>query len=293
MADQQLEAVAACEKEVVELHEFFVLWFAGKLPDEAFDTFLARFSDDFEMVTPSGTTVTKAGLGGMRAAKGSNAAWRIYIEELRLRVVPASGGRIVTGTYWELQQGAKASAPTNGRISTPLLELDASARPNGVRWLRLHETWLPEATVAAVDWEAKAAAAAGSFIDKLALVCVQDRKQLVVRSRGKTAFFTPGGKREAGESDAQALVRECKEELTVDLVQTTIAPYGVFRAQAFGKPEGTQVRLTCYTADYTGMLQASEEIEELRWIGSDCPESDLSVTGRMILADLKAKDLID
>ena len=30
-----------------------------------------------------------------------------------------------------------------------------------------------------------------------------------------------------------------------------------------------------------------------RWVTSDCPESDLSVTGLMILADLKAKDLID
>lgn len=150
-------AIVACEKEVVDLHEFFTQWFAGLLPDEAFDAFLTRFSDAFEMVTPSGTTVTKAGLGGMRGAKGSNLEWKIYIREMKLGVVPASGGRIVSGTYWELQQGAKASAPTNGRISTPLLELDGSVQPNGVRWLRLHETWLPAGVLAAVDWEAAAA----------------------------------------------------------------------------------------------------------------------------------------
>lgn len=51
--------------------------------------------------------------------------------------------------------------------------------------------------------------------------------------------------------------------------------------------------MTCYTADYDGDLFANEEIEELRWITSDCPASGLSVTGRMILADLKAKNLID
>jgi 8-oxo-dGTP pyrophosphatase MutT (NUDIX family) len=102
-----------------------------------------------------------------------------------------------------------------------------------------------------------------SYIDKLALILVRDRKQLVARTAGKTAFFTPGGKREDGESDAQALVRECKEELNVEIVPETMKPYGVFQAQAFGKPEGTMVRMTCYTADYEGTLTASSEIEEL------------------------------
>ena len=65
---------------------------------------------------------------------------------------------------------------------------------------------------------------AKSFIDKLALILVRDRKQLVARSKGKAAFFTPGGKREAGESDEDALVRECKEELTVEIDRATIKP---------------------------------------------------------------------
>jgi len=132
-----------------------------------------------------------------------------------------------------------------------------------------------------------------TFIDKLALVLVRDRMQLVARSKGKTAFFTPGGKRESGESDQEALVRECREELSVSLVRESITPYGTFEAQAFGKPEGTTVRMTCYTADYEGTLQASNEIEELKWIRSDCPRGDLSITGLMILDDLTSKGLID
>eukprot|EP00547_Thalassionema_nitzschioides_P000629 CAMPEP_0194212626 /NCGR_PEP_ID=MMETSP0156-20130528/12670_1 /TAXON_ID=33649 /ORGANISM="Thalassionema nitzschioides, Strain L26-B" /LENGTH=134 /DNA_ID=CAMNT_0038940497 /DNA_START=87 /DNA_END=491 /DNA_ORIENTATION=- len=133
-----------------------------------------------------------------------------------------------------------------------------------------------------------------AFIDKLALVLVRNRQQLVVRSKGKTAFFTPGGKREKGESDEQALCRECKEELTIDLVKESIAPYGVFEAQAFGKPTGTMVRMTCYTADdFLGELQPNEEVEELRWVKSDFSREKLTVTGEMILDDLKRKDLID
>jgi 8-oxo-dGTP pyrophosphatase MutT (NUDIX family) len=130
-----------------------------------------------------------------------------------------------------------------------------------------------------------------SYIDKLALILVRGRRQLVARSRGKQVFFTPGGKRELGESDEQALRRECKEELTVDLVN--IQPYGVFEAQAFGKPAGTSVRMTCYTADDEGTLQPSEEVEELLWIQSDFARDKLTVTGLMILDDLKQKNLID
>jgi len=132
-----------------------------------------------------------------------------------------------------------------------------------------------------------------NYIDKLALVLVENRKQLVVRSQGKQVFFTPGGKREPGETDEQALVRECQEELTIDLIPSTIQPYGVFSAQAFGKSPGIKVRMTCYTAQYRGQLTPNEEIEELRWITSTCPHEDLTVTGVMLLEDLQKKGLID
>lgn len=55
------------------------------------------------------------------------------------------------------------------------------------------------------------------YIDKLAFIYLQDRKLLVTLSRGKDVWYIPGGKREAGETDEQALTREVKEELDVDL----------------------------------------------------------------------------
>ena len=51
--------------------------------------------------------------------------------------------------------------------------------------------------------------------------------------------------------------------------------------------------MTCYTARWAGTITPNEEIEEIRWVTSECPHEDLSVTGLMILKDLKAKDLID
>ncbi|MGR5142612.1 NUDIX hydrolase [Photobacterium sp. DNB23_23_1] len=103
-------------------------------------------------------------------------------------------------------------------------------------------------------------------IDKLAWVFIRDGKLLTVRSKGKELFYLPGGKREAGESDKQALIREIKEELSVDLVADTMKYVEVFTAQADGKEQGVSVKLTCYTSDYKGELQPDAEIEELKFV---------------------------
>jgi 8-oxo-dGTP diphosphatase len=102
-----------------------------------------------------------------------------------------------------------------------------------------------------------------TYIDKLAYVHLKDKKVLTTLSYGKDTWYIPGGKREAGESDHEALIREVKEELNVDLIPSTIQHYGTFEAQAHGKPEGVIVRMTCYTADYTGELTATSEVEKV------------------------------
>ena len=103
-------------------------------------------------------------------------------------------------------------------------------------------------------------------IDKLALLYIQDEKLLVARSIGKDIFYIPGGKKDPGETDQQALIREIKEELSVDLIPDTIRHAVTLSAQAHGKPEGVMVKTTCYYADFSGQPIASSEIEELAWI---------------------------
>lgn len=131
-----------------------------------------------------------------------------------------------------------------------------------------------------------------TYIDKLAFIELKDRKILETCSFGKDKWYIPGGKREAGESDQQALIREVKEELLVDLVPESIKLYGVFEAQAHGKPEGTFVRMTCYTSDYKGTLNPSAEVEKLDWF--DYSKRDIvSAVDQLIFDDLKSKNLID
>jgi 8-oxo-dGTP pyrophosphatase MutT (NUDIX family) len=101
------------------------------------------------------------------------------------------------------------------------------------------------------------------MIDKVAWIRVVDGVALSTRSRGRDAFYFPGGKREAGESDVETLVREIREELSVDILAATARHLGTFEDQAHGHAAGTVVRMACYTADYVGELAADNEIEEL------------------------------
>lgn len=131
-------------------------------------------------------------------------------------------------------------------------------------------------------------------IDKLAWIYIKDRKVLGTRSKGKDAYYIPGGKRESGESDHQALLREVKEELTVDLLPNSLKFFNKFRAQAHGKPEGVLVQMTCYTADFTGNMTPSAEVEELYWLTyKDRNTEKTSPVDKLILDYLKEQNLID
>lgn len=129
-------------------------------------------------------------------------------------------------------------------------------------------------------------------IDKLGLIIIENRKVLYARSRGKGLFFNLGGKREAGESDIDALAREVREEASVDIDPGSVRHLSTFEAQAHGKPEGTTVRLACFLARYTGTLAPAAEVEELAWFTSADLERT-TVTGQMVLAWLKERDFID
>lgn len=131
-----------------------------------------------------------------------------------------------------------------------------------------------------------------TYIDKLAFIELRDRKVLETKTNGKDTWYIPGGKREGDESDEQALIREIKEELNVDIDPATISHYGTFEAQAHGKPEGTVVRMTCYQAKYAGELTPSAEVEMMDWF--DYSKKDqTSPVDQLIFDDLKAKNLID
>lgn len=130
------------------------------------------------------------------------------------------------------------------------------------------------------------------IIDKVAWIVISDGRVLGARSKGKDTYYFPGGKRESGETDVQTLIREVKEELSVDILSDTVTPFGIFEAAAHGKEEGVQVKMACYTADYTGELAPASEIAEIAWLGYEDRER-VSAVSRMIFDQLHELKLLD
>jgi len=129
------------------------------------------------------------------------------------------------------------------------------------------------------------------MIDKLAWIAIQHKHILSTKSYGKDKYYIPGGKREPGETDAAALCREIKEELSIDLRVETLQFAGSFQAQADGHPNGTLVKMTCYTAGYTGTLKAAAEIAEIKWL-TYLDKDNISAVDKIIFDFLHAEGLL-
>ena len=129
-------------------------------------------------------------------------------------------------------------------------------------------------------------------IDKISFIYLKDGKILSTLSKGKDTYYIPGGKREGNETDEQTLIRECKEELTIDIRKETIKYYGTFEAQAHGKAEGILVRMTCYMAEFEGELKPDSEIQEILWLDYSNLNVKISPVDQLIFKDLYKKGLI-
>ncbi len=105
-------------------------------------------------------------------------------------------------------------------------------------------------------------------IHKAAGVLIKDRKLLITRSKGKSFFIAPGGKFEANESGTDALKRELKEELQIDIESVDLQMFGSFYALAAGQND-KYLQMDVYLVHkWSGKIVPSSEVEEIMWIDS-------------------------
>ena len=129
------------------------------------------------------------------------------------------------------------------------------------------------------------------MIHKIAWIYLSEGHLLSSRSRGRKKYYIPGGKREAGEQDSDTLCREILEECSVNLLLGSIKFVGSFQAQADGHIEGLMVQMTCYSAEYDGVLSPGAEIEELIWLThADIPY--VSPVDQLIIRSLNQQGLM-
>jgi len=131
-----------------------------------------------------------------------------------------------------------------------------------------------------------------NIIDKVSLINISDKKVLVALSKSKSKLYLPGGKRESNESDIECLKREIKEELNVEIKEDSVRYFGTFEAPADGKDSAVLVRMKCYFADYSGVLEAANEIDSFEWI-TYTEKHRTSVVVNLILDTLKEQNLIN
>jgi 8-oxo-dGTP diphosphatase len=109
-------------------------------------------------------------------------------------------------------------------------------------------------------------------ITRVAWAHIKDGKLLCVRSKGLDLFYNVGGKTETGETDIDALVREVKEEVGVDLVRETIRPMCVIKGPGVDKSAGKEIILklfqgVCVGTPHIPQGEDASESAELKWVG--------------------------
>ena len=138
----------AIRDEVEALHAGFVGWFSGRLPKAAFETeIMTRFDPEIILIPPAGVILGRDALGEMLySAHGSNPEFRIAIRNVKLR---RELNGCLLATYEEWQRNALASdPPDNARVATVVFR-----HTEPLKWLHVHETWLPEDVAAAGPYD--------------------------------------------------------------------------------------------------------------------------------------------
>lgn len=100
------------------------------------------------------------------------------------------------------------------------------------------------------------------------LVVEKEGQLLLVQARNRAKYYFPGGKIEDEETQINALVREVKEELGIQLQPHALRYINTVVGPAYPQ-ENEWTELNCYRTDETVVweqLQPAAEITDLSWV---------------------------
>ncbi len=98
---------------------------------------------------------------------------------------------------------------------------------------------------------------------RIVAIIVKNHNLLLVKGSDKyKEYWTPGGKREEGESDIKALQRELNEEINVRIISTEF-----FKEYTAKSPyEDELVISRVYIVNISGKIQVGKEIQKFVWM---------------------------
>lgn len=124
--------------EIVELHDFFERYFLGD--EGSIERFESVLDPGFTMIGPHGGHSNRTEvLEEVRQGHGHSESLVIVTSDHRLLT---ESDTTIVAEYIETHELADRS---NRRWSTVVFVADPTT-PNGVAWVRVHETWIPDET---------------------------------------------------------------------------------------------------------------------------------------------------
>lgn len=100
------------------------------------------------------------------------------------------------------------------------------------------------------------------MIEKSAGIIIKDNRLLLVSGGNNNFFWMPGGKLEVGETPEDALKREIKEELDIELLY--LKPYITYVSDQ--EEDGTIRKVYTFIINYDGKINNQAEIDRMAWL---------------------------
>jgi 8-oxo-dGTP pyrophosphatase MutT (NUDIX family) len=123
------------------------------------------------------------------------------------------------------------------------------------------------------------------------LIAVKDNKMLLAFSKNKKAWYLPGGKIDVNETPVQALQREVKEELNLDIDPDQLKFYCHISVEAYGETQQLMMEQDCFLYEIDQHIVPGNEIEEVAYFNRETYlREPVQVAGVIQVFDLLEKD---
>ncbi|MHA1245212.1 MAG: hypothetical protein ACTSPK_09040 [Candidatus Heimdallarchaeota archaeon] len=132
-----------CEQEVIGLHKFFEQWFKGEITNdkETLNRFHNVLAEEFMLIMPTGNFTFKDQIvkqieSGYGSHEKDEISYELWVQNINCRLIE---NNLCLVTY---EEWGRVNDEINARLSSALFR-KKEGTINGVEWIHVHETFLP------------------------------------------------------------------------------------------------------------------------------------------------------